>query len=236
MSERCRPEAGSRVPAGACSAAANTSGPSDRELTEAFHEAYRRIGLTAGDVRDASAMVYGLAELLVRNGVVGLDELERTRQTVEERMDAALEQVGMTVQLTDQASDKYALEETATAIDCENRLHVCFAACCRLRFALSEQDITEGVLCWELAEPYLNRQTDDGWCVHNDASTGACNVYTQRPTVCRQYDCRQDPRIWVDFDARIINPDLANRAVPGSTLHTAIVPDGARRLPLRSRE
>jgi hypothetical protein len=33
-------------------------------------------------------------------------------------------------------------------------------------------------------------------------------VYANRPTICRTYDCRNDARIWADFDAYEINPDL----------------------------
>jgi hypothetical protein len=36
--------------------------------------------------------------------------------------------------------------------------------------------------------------------------TGACTVYAQRPGACRAYDCRHDPRVWIDFDARIPAP------------------------------
>jgi hypothetical protein len=31
-------------------------------------------------------------------------------------------------------------------------------------------------------------------------------VYAQRPGACRAYDCRHDPRVWIDFEARIPAP------------------------------
>jgi hypothetical protein len=32
--------------------------------------------------------------------------------------------------------------------------------------------------------------------------------WQQRPIPCRGYDCREDERIWLDFENGIINPDL----------------------------
>lgn len=104
--------------------------------------------------------------------------------------------------------DKYGIEAGTVHIDCEQRLHLCRAACCRMRFVLSEQDVREGVVQWEPGAPYMNRQGADGYCVHCDAAKKGCQVYTQRPAVCRRYDCRGDRRIWLDFVERIVNPDL----------------------------
>lgn len=42
----------------------------------------------------------------------------------------------------------------------------------------------------------------DGRCVHQTADY-ACEIYEDRPSLCRQFDCRRDPRIWVDFKKRI---------------------------------
>jgi hypothetical protein len=33
-------------------------------------------------------------------------------------------------------------------------------------------------------------------------------VRDQRPLPCRGYDCRKDKRVWLDFENRIVNPDL----------------------------
>jgi len=75
-------------------------------------------------------------------------------------------------------------------------------------FPLSEQDIHEGVVRWQLDRPYLNLQNSDGYCVHCTTGSRTCGVYVNRPGVCRTYDCRKDTRIWVDFEARVPQPDL----------------------------
>jgi Fe-S-cluster containining protein len=137
-----------------------------------------------------------------------MDELDRARRAVENRLTEATEAAGMGVQIADEP-DKYALPTAdVVQIDCESRYELCRAACCKLRFALTEQDIHEGVVRWELSAPYLNRQRGDGMCVHANPETHRCDIYAQRPGVCRRYDCRQDKRIWLDFEARQINPEL----------------------------
>jgi Fe-S-cluster containining protein len=173
-----------------------------------FHEAYRRIGVTVEQSTETTAQTYALAELLVTKGVIGMDELDRARRGVQNRLTKAAEDAGMGVQLADEP-DKYALPEAdEVQIDCAARYELCRGACCKLRFALSEQDIHEGIVQWDLSAPYPNRQRADGLCVHSDTQTFRCNVYANRPGVCRRYDCRQDKRIWLDFDNRKINPEL----------------------------
>jgi Fe-S-cluster containining protein len=93
-------------------------------------------------------------------------------------------------------------------IDCANRLHLCKAACCRLRFALSHQDVEEGIVQWEFAHPYFIAQDKDGYCNHLDRSCMNCTIHENRPVPCRAYDCRNDSRIWANFDERIVSDEL----------------------------
>lgn len=88
---------------------------------------------------------------------------------------------------------------------CAEIIHLCEARCCKLSFALSTADLDEGVIRWDYAQPYLIRQREsDKYCVHNDPGSHFCTVHEQRPSVCRKYDCRKDPRIWADFDKRVL--------------------------------
>jgi Fe-S-cluster containining protein len=96
-----------------------------------------------------------------------------------------------------------ALPIASPQINCHERIHACKGACCALRFALSRQDVEEGVVRWDLGRPYLNRQAADGYCVHSDPTSRSCGAYAQRPAPCRIYDCRSDDRIWLDFDKMI---------------------------------
>jgi hypothetical protein len=40
------------------------------------------------------------------------------------------------------------------AVDCRSRLPICGAACCKLSFALSVQEVEAGILKWDLGWPY----------------------------------------------------------------------------------
>ncbi|MFI5040818.1 MAG: YkgJ family cysteine cluster protein [Acidimicrobiales bacterium] len=97
-------------------------------------------------------------------------------------------------------------ERSAPAyVDCEARMHVCGAVCCRLKFPLSAAEVEEGSVKWDIGHPYLIRHESDGYCTHNDRETHGCHVYDRRPTVCRTYSCAGDKRIWADFDAMVLN-------------------------------
>ena len=105
-----------------------------------------------------------------------------------------------------EGADKYDLGTAHAPIDCEARVGLCRAACCRLRVPLTRQDLDEGIVEWDPDEPYLTRQRPDGYCVHCDSASHRCTTYDHRPGLCRTYDCRGDSRIWVDFDRRIPSP------------------------------
>jgi Fe-S-cluster containining protein len=113
----------------------------------------------------------------------------------------------MGVMLQQPEIDKYTFEGGAE-IDCENRVHLCKAACCRLRFALSRQDVEEGIVKWDLSRPYVIQRGTDGYCGHFERGSRSCTIYQQRPVPCRAYDCRGDKRIWADFENRIVSPEL----------------------------
>lgn len=105
----------------------------------------------------------------------------------------------------DMGGDKYTA--TAEAPPCEELLSLCQARCCKLKFALSTQDLDEGVIRWDYGRPYMIRQrASDAYCVHNDPSTQFCTVHAVRPRVCRIYSCKDDPRIWTDYANRIPAP------------------------------
>jgi len=90
-------------------------------------------------------------------------------------------------------------------VDCEARMPVCKAVCCRLKFPLSATEVEAGAVRWDLGHPYLIRHESDGYCTHLDRATHGCGVYASRPGVCRSYSCAGDARIWSDFDAMELN-------------------------------
>jgi hypothetical protein len=101
--------------------------------------------------------------------------------------------------------DKY--QAAGVEIPCGELMHLCHGRCCKMQFPLSTFDLDEGVIRWDYGQPYMIRQrASDGFCVHNDPDTHACTVHAKRPLVCRKYDCRNDVRVWTDFENRIPAP------------------------------
>jgi hypothetical protein len=98
--------------------------------------------------------------------------------------------------------DKYAIE--SAEIDCASRIPLCGARCCSFDVTLSAQDVAERQIPFDITQPYALPRAN-GRCVCMNAD-GTCDVYAQRPGACRAYDCRHDPRVWIDFDGRIPAP------------------------------
>ncbi|HXF38236.1 MAG TPA: YkgJ family cysteine cluster protein [Blastocatellia bacterium] len=170
---------------------------------------HHRANSNTSKTLEVSAFTYALIELLVEKGLLTEAELNERKQEAGKRLVEKFTDSGMGVEIQESKIDKYHFDESPR-IDCENRIHLCKAACCRLRFPLSRQDIEEGVVRWNLAHPYLIARRADGYCNHVDEATSQCTVYEQRPLPCRSYDCRNDERIWEDFESRTVSPSLQN--------------------------
>jgi hypothetical protein len=92
-------------------------------------------------------------------------------------------------------------------IDCESRISLCKAACCKMHLPLSQQDLQERCVRWYLSRPYVISQSNDVYCTHLARGSCRCNIYPNRPLPCRAYDCRDHKWIGLDFEKNIINPD-----------------------------
>ena len=176
-------------------------------VAEGLLHVHSRLSANTSKILEARAFLYALIELLSEKGLLSIEELDERKRIVGERLIEKLQQSGNGVMLQDPEYDKYNFQQEV-AIDCENRVHLCQAACCRLPFALSKQDIHEGVVRWNLGQPYLIDQGKDGYCNHLERSACSCTIHQYRPVPCRAFDCRNDQRIWLDFARKIPNPAI----------------------------
>jgi Fe-S-cluster containining protein len=181
---------------------------------------HSRLNSNTSKLLESASFLYALIEVLAEKGLVQIDELEDKKREVATRLLDSFLDRGMGVAMQEDERDKYNFSETVE-IDCASRVHLCHAACCRMSFALSQQDVEEGVVKWDLGRPYLIAQDSDGYCRHLDRESNCCTVREQRPLPCRGYDCRQDKRVWVDFENRIINPELEALFETGDSLTQA---------------
>jgi Fe-S-cluster containining protein len=177
------------------------------EVARGLLYCHSRLNSNTSKLLESASFLYALVELLADKGLVEIQELEEKKVEVAARLlDSYLDR-GMGVAMQEDERDKYTFNETVE-IDCESRVHLCKASCCRMSFALSQQDVEEGAIKWDLGRPYLIAQDADGYCRHLDRESSCCTVREQRPLPCRGYDCRKDKRVWLDFENRIINPEL----------------------------
>jgi Fe-S-cluster containining protein len=178
-----------------------------QEIVGGLLYCHDRANTNTGKVLEVTSFAYALIELLTEKGLLTIEELDVRKKIVGKRLAEKLKENGMGVMLQQEQIDKYQFPG-GVKIDCENRVHLCKAACCRMDFALSKQDVEEGIVKWELSRPYLIAKDQGGYCRHLDRCASRCAVYQHRPVPCRGYDCRNDKRIWEDFEQKIINPDL----------------------------
>ncbi len=186
------------------------------ELAKGLLYLHSRANANTSKTLEIASFAYALIELLSERGLLSIEELDARKKIVGQRLVEKFVEKGMGVALTKEEQDKYTYQR-AVSIDCENRVHLCKAACCRLRFALSVQDVEEGKVKWDLGHPYMIRQDAEGYCYHFAHNTCRCSIYENRPVVCRAYDCRQDKRIWLDFAQKVINPELESIFQQAST-------------------
>lgn len=174
-------------------------------LRSELEEALRFLNHTATASRladaDVAATLSALVETLVAHGLLPQAEYERRRHRALDAQKVRIEE-HPEVRLGE-AVDKYALGDLPQ-IDCASIIPICKARCCTLSVYCSAQDLDERVVRWDYARPYRIRKREDGYCAHSEPDSRRCGIYEQRPAICRTYDCRQDRRIWADFDKRIL--------------------------------
>lgn len=166
-----------------------------------FQKSFTRLSLVEAAVRE-------VVEVLVARGVVGGEDLPDARAALQETAPRPGTEAGPFTKLPWPAVAirvDPVEEPRPDPVDCTARLPICQAVCCRLKFALSQEEVEKGRVKWDIGHPYVIRQDSTGYCCHNNAETHTCSVYEDRPKLCRRYSCRGDDRIWADFDAMVLN-------------------------------
>jgi Fe-S-cluster containining protein len=155
-------------------------------------------------------------DMLLRLAAQVVALTEASPPDVQERVQAAIPEVFDRIRTNDARTrprvwmdtsldNKY--DVASSDVPCAELIPLCHARCCTLRFPLSSADLDEGVIRWDYGKPYQIRQrASDGYCVHNDPTSRGCTVHPHRPAICRKYDCRDDHRIWIDFEKRVPAP------------------------------
>lgn len=176
------------------------------EIAGGLRYTHTRANANTGNLLEIASFAYAAIELLTEKGLLDITELDERKKTVAGRLVKKFINEGMGLTYQEKEQDKYTFE--AAMIDCETRLELCKAACCKMNFALSKQDVEEGIVKWNFARPYLIARCDNGYCTHMDQDNLNCTIHSHRPVPCRGYDCRNDKRIWIDFEGKTVSPEL----------------------------
>lgn len=152
----------------------------------------------AGQLRSAAKRLSRVVELLVARGVLS----SRDARLIDCLGDSATKSVVRLAVVRDKR------EVPSPPIDCAKYLHLCHARCCSLRVTLAPDDVRVDHLRFELDDPYVLERGADGYCVYH--SLDGCTCYHDRPAICREYDCREDKRVWLDFEQQLPAPMPAN--------------------------
>ncbi len=176
------------------------------EVVEGLRYVHYQLGANTGKALEVSSFLYALIELLIERGIITEKELNERKIAVADRLVKKFQELGMGAVFQEKEQDKYGFDDVQ--IDCEIRRHLCKAACCKMSFALSREDIEEGIVKWDLGHPYMIAKEESGYCVHLEKTTHRCKIWKNRPVPCRAFDCRNDRRIWLDFENMIVNQKL----------------------------
>lgn len=172
----------------------------ERQVERGSLFTHSALGRSANHLREVETYLYGLVDVLLAKRLVTSEEVGAAVDRVERTLREEIPEPGVALRV-----DERAPEPSDVIVDCAARMHICHAACCKLNFALSAEEVERGTARWDLGRPYFIRHAAHGHCVHNDRETGACGIYHDRPGPCRQYSCATDRRIWSDFERMELN-------------------------------
>ena len=177
----------------------------ENQLERSGFFAHSSFSHQAERINEIESFLYGLIDNLIAEDVIDKSTFEEMVQKVKAETLQKHEHfhagIGIRVDKDDPKIDDF------VPVNCEERIPICKAICCKLNFALSIPEIESGNVKWDLGQPYFVRHQKNGICVHMNSENNCCSIYKDRPKVCRKYSCAQDTRIWKNFEKMELNQE-----------------------------
>lgn len=175
----------------------------EQQLERSGFFTHNALSRQAERINEIESFLYGLIDTLISKDQLEQKTFEAIAQRVRNEILQKGEHFHAGIAVRVDGNEKK--ENDFVPVNCAERIHLCKAACCKLNFALSVNEIESGKVKWDLGEPYFIRHSKSGYCTHLDHGECGCSIYHDRPKVCRQYSCANDERIWKDFEKMEIN-------------------------------
>lgn len=161
-------------------------------------------------INEIESFLFAIIDILTQKGVTPPIELTEAVRKVREEMLASGEISNPGISLRNDKPD----DKEFVPVNCEERMHVCKAVCCKLDFTLSAEEVESGKIKWDLGRPYFVRQNPNScYCTHVESSTLKCGVYDDRPSACKKYSCAKDERIWKNFENMELNEEWITKNI-----------------------
>ncbi|MEO6327905.1 MAG: YkgJ family cysteine cluster protein [Ginsengibacter sp.] len=177
----------------------------ERQLEHSSYYNQTVLSQYANRINEVESFLFGLIDLLTEKKTINTEELQlyisKIKDEVKEKGEALHAGIALRI---DRESEN---ENSFIPVNCNERIHICNAVCCKLNFALSPGEVDSGKIKWDLGRPYFIRHEKNGYCTHFDENKKCCSIYDNRPKVCSAYSCANDERIWTDFENMILNTE-----------------------------
>ena len=105
----------------------------ERQIIRSSFYTHTTIGKQSERINEIESFLYGLSDLMIKKGIVLPEELATAAEDVRNEMFEKGEQVHAGVGIRIDKSEK---DREFIPVNCDERIHICKAICCKLNFPL----------------------------------------------------------------------------------------------------
>ena len=192
----------------------------ERQIEQGNLFAHTALSRHSARINEIESFLYAVVDLMTQKGIASPDELQGMVTNIRAEMVEKGETCSPGIALRVDSEEDILF----VPVNCEERLHICKAVCCKFEFALSAEEVEAGIAKWELGRPYFIRRGSNCHCTHINQENLHCNIYEHRPSFCKKYSCANDPRIWKNFEQMELNQEWIDENIREAKLRFSGAP------------